>query len=140
MSLAPIRETDELEEAIKHWPTVSKIISTLHTEDDYQNAIKFLDRLIDQVQEKSNSTIESLIDTLGTLIKDYEERNIKEPNDDPIGNLKYLMKEHNLRQHDLAEIGSQGIVSEVLNGKRQLNIRQLKLLSKRFHVSPLVFL
>ncbi len=30
----------------------------------------------------------------------------------------YLMEEHGLRQSDLPEIGSQGVVSEILNGKR----------------------
>lgn len=131
---------DDLVETIKVWPIVSKVVSTLHTHKEYCKAIELLDELIDQIQYKSDPTLESLIDTLGTLIKDYEDRNIKEPKDDPTGNLKYLMKEHNLKQIDLNEIGSQGVVSEILNGKRQLNIRQIRLLSKRFHVSASVFI
>jgi HTH-type transcriptional regulator/antitoxin HigA len=50
------------------------------------------------------------------------------------------MLDHNLKQTDLTEIGSQGVVSEILNGKRELNIRQIKLLSKRFSASPSVFI
>ena len=80
-----------------------------------------------------------MIDTLGTLIKDYEDRNLAEPEADPLGNLKYLMVEHEMNQRALKEIGSQGVVSEILNGKRELNVRQIKALSKRFHVSPIVF-
>ena len=49
------------------------------------------------------------------------------------------MKEHGLKQSDLSEIGSQGVISEILSGKRQLNIRQIKMLSQRFKVSPAVF-
>ena len=49
------------------------------------------------------------------------------------------MAEHEMNQRDLTEIGSQGVVSEILNGKRELNVRQIKALSKRFHVSPIVF-
>jgi HTH-type transcriptional regulator/antitoxin HigA len=49
------------------------------------------------------------------------------------------MEEHGLRQSDLFEIGSQGVVSEIISGKRQLNVRQLKLLGERFKVSPAVF-
>ena len=49
------------------------------------------------------------------------------------------MEEHGLKQSDLLELGSQGVVSEILSGKRQLNIRQVKLLAKRFKVSPAVF-
>ena len=43
-------------------------------------------------------------------------------------------------QADLAEIGSQGVVSEILSGKRQLNVRQIHALAQRFGVSPAVFL
>ena len=53
--------------------------------------------------------------------------------------LRYLMEEHGLRQADLPEIGSQGVVSEILSGKRELNLRQIRELAKRFHVSPAVF-
>ena len=54
--------------------------------------------------------------------------------------LQFLMEEHGLRQSDLAEVGSQGVVSEILNGKRELNVRQIRELAKRFHVSPAVFI
>jgi HTH-type transcriptional regulator/antitoxin HigA len=40
----------------------------------------------------------------------------------------------------MKEIGSQGVVSEVLSGKRSLNSRQIKALSERFAVSPAVFI
>jgi HTH-type transcriptional regulator/antitoxin HigA len=40
----------------------------------------------------------------------------------------------------LPEIGSQGVVSEFLSGKRELNLRQVKALAQRFKVSPNVFL
>lgn len=44
------------------------------------------------------------------------------------------MQEHSLRQCDLPEVGSQGLVSEVLSGKRQLHERQISRLAKRFSV------
>jgi HTH-type transcriptional regulator/antitoxin HigA len=50
------------------------------------------------------------------------------------------MEEHNLSQSNFPEIGTQGVVSEILSGKRQLNLRQVKSLSKRFNVSPSVFI
>ena len=50
------------------------------------------------------------------------------------------MKEHDLTQGNLPEVGSQGVVSEVLNGKRRLNVRQILALSHRFGVAPAVFL
>ena len=47
---------------------------------------------------------------------------------------------HGFKQGDLTGIGSQGVVSEILSGKRKLNIRQIKLLSQQFNVSPAVFI
>ena len=48
--------------------------------------------------------------------------------------LGFLMAEHGLRQSELPEIGSQGVVSEVLSGRRALNLRQVKALARRFAV------
>jgi len=50
------------------------------------------------------------------------------------------METNHLRQKDLAPVfGSESIVSEVLNGKRELNRTQIEKLSRRFGVSPAVF-
>ncbi|WKZ70882.1 MAG: helix-turn-helix domain-containing protein [Melioribacteraceae bacterium] len=135
-----IKGKNEIKRAVKVWPTVSKVVSTIHTERHYNRAVKMLDQLIDDVNEKSDPVKESLIDTLGTLIKDYEDNNVEERKGDPIGVLNYLLEEHGLTQNDLKEIGSQGVVSEILNRKRQLNLRQVVALSKRFSVSPAVFI
>jgi HTH-type transcriptional regulator/antitoxin HigA len=54
--------------------------------------------------------------------------------------LQFFMEEHGLAQSDLPEIGSQGVVSEILSGKRKLNLRQVRALAERFHVSPTVFI
>lgn len=130
----------ELTETIKVWPTISKVISTLHSTNQYKKAVTLLDKLVDQVSEREDPVLESLIDLLGTLIKDYEDRTLTEPTGEPIGCLAYLMNEHHLTQDDLKEIGSRGVVADILSGKRQLNIRQIRALSKRFNVSPAVFI
>ena len=90
--------------------------------------------------KRHNPKIDSLIDTLGTLIKDYEDRNIPEPEGDPIGCLKFLMNEHNINEFELTELGSQNDISDIFKGKKALNVDQIKILSKRFNVSPAVFI
>ena len=80
----------------------------------------------------------SLMETLGSLIESYEAQNISDIEGSPSDALKILMGEHGLKQSDLPEIGSQGVISEILAGKRQFNVRQIKLLSKKFNVSPAV--
>jgi HTH-type transcriptional regulator/antitoxin HigA len=50
------------------------------------------------------------------------------------------MEQHNLRQADFAEtFGSQSNVSEILNGKREINARQARALARRCGVSPTIF-
>lgn len=79
-------------------------------------------------------------ETIGNLIENYENRIYKINEASPIDALKYLMQEHGLKQSDSKEIGSQGVVSEVLTGKRKLNLEQIKKIIKKFHASPLVFI
>jgi HTH-type transcriptional regulator/antitoxin HigA len=51
------------------------------------------------------------------------------------------MEEHDLKQVDLTDdLGTQSVVSEILAGKRDINIRQARALAKRFRVSPVVFI
>ncbi len=54
--------------------------------------------------------------------------------------LRILMEQHGLAQSDLPEVGSQGVVSEILAGKREMNVRQVRALAETFRVSPAVFL
>ena len=129
----------ELADTIKVWPVVSKVLSTFETEQQYNKAVRWLDELIDEAGENEALLIESLIDTLGTLVKDYEDRNIPEPDADPIDCLKFLMEEHNLKPSDLPKMGNQEFVSDILSGKKPLTVKQIKALSERFNVSPAVF-
>ena len=50
--------------------------------------------------------------TIGSLIETYESQNLAGPDGDPIATLNSLVEEHGLKQSDLSEIGSQGVVSE----------------------------
>ena len=111
-----------------------------HNEKDYNILVNLLDNLIDEVGNTENHPLTSLMETIGTLIETYESQHIKEIGGNSIDVLNALIKEHGLKQSDLSETGSQGVVSEILSGKRQLNVRQIRILSNRFKVSPAVFI
>ncbi len=50
------------------------------------------------------------------------------------------MDQHQLKQKNLAGIfGTPSIVSEIINGHRELNKEHIRRLSERFHVSPELF-
>ena len=130
----------QLEEISKAWSSVKSIFSVPHTEAEYQTLVSILDSLIDEIGDDENHKLAPVMETIGNLIENYEIRELKVSEASPIDALKYLMNEHNLKQSDLKEIGSQGVVSEVLTGKRKLNLEQIKKISTRFNVSPLVFI
>ncbi len=130
----------QLKEIAKFWPNIQSIFSVPHNEKDYNKLVNLLDSLIDEVGNNENHPLTSLMETIGSLIETYESQYINEIEGNPIDVLNTLMDEHGLKQSDLSEIGSQGVVSEILSGKRQLNVRQIKMLSKRFKVSPAVFI
>ena len=123
----------------RHWQAVQPVFS-INNEDEYDAAIERLNSLIDAIGTDETHPLYTMLDTLGTLIQVYEEQHEPMPEADGAGVLAYLMEEHNLRQSDLPEVGSQGVVSEILNGKRELNVRQIRALSTRFNVSATVFL
>ena len=130
----------QLKEIAKVWPDIQPVFSVPHNEKDYNKLLNLLDNLIDEVGNKENHPLASLMETIGSLIETYESQNIIDIDGNAIDVLNVLMEEHGLKQSDLSEIGSQGVVSEILSGKRQLNVRQIKILSKRFKVSPAVFI
>ena len=78
-----INLNNELKETIKVWSTASKVIFTVHNQASHSKAQKLLDELIDSVCENEDPIKESLIETLGTLIKAYEDKHMPEPVDDP---------------------------------------------------------
>ena len=99
-----------------------------------------MNELIDIVGTDEDHPMYEYLDTLGTLIYAYEETYYPMPPVSGAEVLRYLMEEHGLRQSDLPEVGSQGVISEILSGKRDLNLRQIRELAKRFQVSPAVFI
>ena len=130
----------QLKEIAKVWPEIQPIFSVPHNKKDYNRLVNLLDSLIDEVGNNETHPLASLMETIGSLVETYESRYLNDIKSNPIDALNFLMEEHDLTQSDLKEIGSQGVISEILSGKRQLNVRQIKLLSERFSVSPAIFM
>lgn len=122
-----------------HWIALQPYLS-IQSEADYDRAIQQLNELLDEIGTDQTHPLYEFLDTLGNLLHLYEEEHESFPEASGQEILQYLMEDHDLRQADLPEIGSQGVVSEILHGKRSLNVRQIRALAQRFQVSPAVFL
>ena len=121
-----------------HWAAIRPIL-TIRNEADYGRAVLALNELLDEVGDDEHHPLYDFLDTLGTVIAAYEAEHLALPPVQARDVLAHLMAEHDLRQSDLPEVGSQGVVSEILSGKRELNVRQIRALAARFGVSTAVF-
>jgi HTH-type transcriptional regulator/antitoxin HigA len=117
--------------------TLPAVIRSEKENDHYTSLLEELDHKGSRVSAAEQRQAELL--TL--LIEDFEERHYALKAATPIEVLEELMATNELKQKDLLDIfGTPSIVSEVLSGRRTLTTEHIRKLSRRFHVSPEVFI
>lgn len=126
--------------AITHWPQVSPLLVPPRNKAEYERMVQALDAVLDEGGADEKHALARLADYLGDLVEAYETAHTPKQEMPAKDFLKQLMAVHGLKQSDLPEIGSQGVVSEVLKGKRQLNVRQIGKLAQRFKLTADVFM
>ncbi len=136
MSAPSIRETHAAYRRLRRFIP----LGVLRSEKDYRKAVAILDDILDEIGQDEGHSLADLAEALALFIHAYEEARVNIPEATGAEVLKSLMEAHGLTQSDLPEIGSQGVVSEILSGERELNIRQIRRLARRFGVSPAVFI
>ena len=114
-------------------------LGSIRSKKEYERAVGLLDAILDEIGEDEKHPMAELADAIGVFVERYEPEHSPIPAGKPAEVLRFLMAEHGLRQSDFADIGSQGVISELLAGRRELNTRQIRKLAKRFGVSPAVF-
>jgi HTH-type transcriptional regulator / antitoxin HigA len=93
-----------------------------------------------QLGENISSAQEQLLRLLVNLIENFEDKHYQLHPASPLEILTELMQHRELKQKDLIPVfGSQGIASEVLNGKRSISKTQAKALGDFLKVSPSLF-
>ena len=114
-------------------------LGVIRSRAEYDRAVATLDTIIDEIGEDETHPLADLAEALGVFVEAYDQLHYQTPSPSPRAMLRFLMEQHDLGQSDLPEIGSQGVVSEIISGKRSLNVRQVSRLAKRFNVSSSVF-
>ena len=130
----------KLSEAIKYWDHIAPVVKYPKNQREFTQLVSQLDELLAMVGDDENHHLMGLVDAISNLIAAYEEHQFPIPKVKGVTALKFLIDTHHLSQSDLPEIASQGVLSEILHGKRALNVRQIKLLSKLFGVDPATFI
>jgi HTH-type transcriptional regulator/antitoxin HigA len=132
-----VAATDTYFELVKAYP-----LRSLKSRAEHRSAVEVLSRLAIQGVDDEGSL--QYMDTLAQLIDDYERDNGMKRDVShvtPVMVLRHIMEERGLTVSMLGKIvGSQGTLSDVLAGRRQLSKAMIRKLADHFGVSPAVFL
>ena len=111
---------------------------TINNDEELEATVAVIDKLLDRSSLTSEES--DYLNVLGTLVFDYEQKNEPIPDIFGVELLKVLITEGGLLQKDLVPIfKTESIVSDILNGKRQLTVRHIQELARFFNLSPAVF-
>ena len=96
------------------------------SKSEYQKSLEAIANLIVKGEDLSPEE-SAILETLAILVKSYEEIEFSLPISSPRNVLLHLMEVRSLKQVDLVKvIGSKGVVSEILSGKRAISKSQAK--------------
>ena len=132
----------DIDAVTSHYKALARLVplKAITSEFEYRKAVNALDALLDAGGANERHELAGLVEALGEVIESYEARTHRMPDATPREALAYLMRQHELKQVDLAEIAGQGTISAILAGKRGISKRLAIKLAERFGVSSTVFL
>lgn len=135
--VAPAKEIDRQ----KYGKLLARTLpAVIETEDEHEHFLAEIEKLIDK-EAKLSPEEDKLFDLMTALVESFEEKNYPIPDAPPHEVLQELMRSRGLKQRDLLDIfGSDGIASEVVNGKRNISRTHAKSLAEYFHVPADLFI
>lgn len=111
----------------------------IETELENDRAIAFASELEHKVNRTPGE--DTILELLVTLIDKFENEKYPIPEGTPYSMLLHLMEANGIKQENLVGvIGSRGVVSEVVNGKRSISKAQAKTLAEFFSVDVGLFI
>ena len=112
----------------------------IHTEEEYQRLLHAVAQLMEKPEPEIAEEEGRLLEMLGMLIEEYEDRVHPLPKTEPHKMLNHLLREKQLKPSDLWAVLPKSRVSEILNGKRGISKAQAKQLAELLHVPVDLFL
>ena len=124
----------------EHWEFVSPLLRKPKNEEDYDALVLAVDEILEITGDDESHPLTSLVDIITDWIAEWDRTHhpMAEASGEEV--LGYMMREHGMTQSDLPGVGTQSVVSEILNGKRKLNLRQVRWLADHFKVPVDVFI
>ncbi len=112
--------------------------SVIQTEAEYNRTVAAMNKLA--VKPQLSNEEDRLLDLLSALVEAYDQKHYAIPRATPAMVIRMLIQDRGLKNKDLESVlGSSGVSSEVINGKRNPSKAQIKALAQFFQVSPELF-
>lgn len=109
-------------------------VRTLLDEAEYEQALKAVRPYFDNEPEEG-SVEAAHFDALVLLIEEYEARHYPIPTASPVEVLKAVMEANSYTRADLvAVLGSKSRAADLLNGRREINLDQIRKISRAWHI------
>jgi antitoxin component HigA of HigAB toxin-antitoxin module len=109
-------------------------VRTLRSQADHETALAEYERYFDDEPEAGTAEGDRF-ELLGLVIAKYEEEHFPIAPPDPVAAIRFVMESRGLSQRDLAEVlGSASRASEILKGRRELSIDQIRRLHSRWKI------
>lgn len=112
--------------------------TVIQSEAEYDRLAAAMNKLA--VKPRLSPEEDRLLDLLSALVEAYDQKHYAIPQATPAMVIRMLMQDRGLKNKDLEPLlGSSGVTSEVINGKRNPSKAQVKALAQFFQVSPELF-
>lgn len=108
---------------------------SINSDSALVNALNLLETL-SELDIKQNAFLALMLDNLIHQIENFQNRQVKSANQI----LSDLIKKRGVKQKDLTHILPQSIISELVNGKRQLTLKHIIAFADYFNVSVEYFI
>ena len=117
---------------------------SIATEEDNDRMLAIVNALMRKGESNLSPEEDALLELLYTLIEKFETEFYqldKKSTSTPASRLKFLMDARDLSPKDLWPVlGSKGLTSEILSGRRAVSKSKAKALAEFFHVSAELFI
>jgi HTH-type transcriptional regulator/antitoxin HigA len=110
-------------------------VRTLADDAEYRAALAAI-RPYFEIEPAEGTPEAAHFDALALLIEEYEDRQYPLPKAEPVEVIKAVMTAKNLSRADLVEVlGSKSRAADLLNGRREINLDQIRKISRAWGIS-----
>ena len=110
------------------------MLKPIKNNDQYEDYLARIHTLIQQ-DLKADSAESDELEVLSMLVKQYELEHFPVPKPAPLEAIKFRLEQMGMAETELSEIlGNRARKSEILSGKRKLNLSMIRKLSERLHI------